>query len=112
MSQLDKIDQLIVNLKEYVSIQYKLSKLEAIQRITVFSASVTNMAIIGVVGFLFVLFSSLSMAFFLSSILGNNYVGFAIIAAFYLLVIIVLFLSKKGIIIAIREKITSQLMNE
>jgi hypothetical protein len=108
----NQIDELSNSLKQYVSINYKLSKLEAIEYSSNLGANAITSLIVGIFGIMFILFFSIFTSFYLSSILKNNYIGFGIVATFYFLVFLTLLLCKKWLRIPIREKITDCLLNQ
>jgi hypothetical protein len=110
--QYDKIERLTDSLKKYVSINYELISLQATERsATVISRLVRNM-IIGQIAILFLLFFSICVSFFISEYIGNNYAGFGIVSAFYLVTGIVLILTRKNAIeIPIRNSIIKKTLN-
>ena len=95
MSNSEKIDEFTYTLKEYVTIQFDLLKMEAAEKVSVFGSEVTSGIIMLVWGLLFVIFISLGAGFYISSILGNTYIGFLLVAAFYFVVGLILFLGRK-----------------
>lgn len=108
----NKIDELSNSLKQYVSINYKLSKLEAIEYSSNLGATAITSIIVGIFGIMFILFSSIFTALYLSSILQNSYMGFGIVAIFYFITFLTLLLCKKWLRIPIREKIVDCLLNQ
>ena len=93
-----KIEELVDSLKDYATTNFELVKLEAIERSAVIGGSICTMVAIGLVGTFFLVFGSLCIGFYLSAQLGNYYVGFGLVAAFYLLMMIVLFVFSSSLI--------------
>ncbi len=94
--QLDKkIDTLAVSIKKYVKINFDLVKLETLQHASVVSSSIVGMLVVALIAGFFMLFTSLFLGFYLSSIFDNNYIGFAIVAVFYLLLGLLIYLNKE-----------------
>lgn len=101
-----KTEELTESLKKYVHINYELNKLEAAERSSVIGSGLISGLLVGLIAILFFFFISLGIGFYLSSLLGDNYSGFGIIAGFYLILGAVVVLGRKRLIqIPIREKI-------
>ena len=87
----------IDQVKAYAETRIKLAKYQAIEK----GSSVTAGIIAGVVtAFCFLLaflFASITLACFLAIVLGTYWAGFGCVALLYLLIGIVVILSKKGI---------------
>ena len=108
-----KIEELTFSLKEYATLQIELLKLEAVERVSVVGAEITGGFIVLVTVLLFVVFISLGACLYLSSILQNNYIGFFIVAGFYFLVSLILFIGRKKIVSnPIREKIINNIFSK
>jgi len=98
MPEHEKIEQLTDSLKKYVNTNYELIKLEAAERTSIIGSGFISGLIVGLVGILFIFFLSLGAGFYLSSLIGNNYTGFSIIAGFYLILGIILIIGRKKMI--------------
>ena len=85
------IENVFNKIEAYIKTTYQLNKLKAIQVSTVVITSVISKICVILVLFLSLITLSLGAAFYLGTILGNDYYGFFIIAAFYFLVAIILF---------------------
>ena len=94
----EKLEALTDSLKEYADTNYELIKLEVIDHSsTIISGIITTLIIILIV-VLFAFFGSMYLAYYLSDLLDVNYIGFAIIGGFYLLLAIIVYLNKKDFI--------------
>ena len=94
----EKLEVLADSLKEYADIRYELLKLEIIdQSSSIISGMISSLIIISVL-VLFTFFGSFYVAYYLSDLLQINYIGFAIVAGFYLLLAIFIYITKKNLI--------------
>ena len=93
-------------------LNYEILKLQATERASVLGSSLFGLLMVGISAFLFVFTLSIGVGFYLSAVLGNAWSGFAIIAAFYLLIAVILFLGRKKMIEKpLRDKIIDKLLN-
>jgi hypothetical protein len=112
MPEYNKLEEITDNLKEYLLLNFEILKLEATERISVIGASLTATLLIGISVFMFVFTLSIGLGFYISAILGDAYSGFAIIAAFYFLLAIILFVGRKKLIERpLRDKIIEKIAN-
>lgn len=113
MPENGKIEEFTENLKDYVKTNYELIKLQAIERSTVIVADLISDLLIGLVVIFVVLFISFWAGFYISAIIGDIYTGFAIVAAFYMLIAIIMLLVRKKLIERpIRNKIIRKIFNK
>lgn len=87
-------DGLITKLKEYAQIRKDLALLTLTEKGSHAVASLLSGSILVLLGLLVFFFGSLALGFFLSEMIGNTYAGFFIIAGFYLLLGIIIYLIK------------------
>ena len=112
MSDVGKIEEIIENLKNYINTNYELLKLKAVERISVSLADLISDFLVGLVLFLFVFFISLWAGFYLSTLVGDNYSGFAIVAGIYLLIgLIMIVLRRKLVEKPLRNKIIRKIFS-
>lgn len=108
-----KLEELTESLKSYVSTNLELIKYQTIERATVIVADLIVNILVGVLLLFFVFFISLWACFYLSALLGDNYSGIAIVAGFYLLVGLILFMVRKKMVIKpLRNKIVSNIFQK
>jgi ABC-type uncharacterized transport system fused permease/ATPase subunit len=90
------IKSLLENTAEYGKTSLKLIKLKALDKTSDVVSSLVPRLVVVIIFGSSLLFLSLGLAFWLGEILGNNSVGFYVIAAFYVMVGIIfqLFLNK------------------
>ena len=108
-----KIEELAGHLKEYINTQIDLAKLTAAEKISSVLAGIIAGAIAAMV-FIFVLvFGSLATAYALSAWIGTGYAGFLIVAGFYLLLGIVVWLARERLIrVPIMKNIIRELFKD
>lgn len=106
-----KLEEITDSLKEYLLLNFEILKLEATERISLIGASLTAVLLVGISVFMFVFTLSIGLGFYISALLGNAYSGFAIIAAFYFVLAIFLFIGRKKLIEKpLRDKIIEKIL--
>lgn len=113
MSELEKIEGLSDSVKQYVQLNYEIIKLEATNKTSEIGSSIFASLIIGIVCFLLVLTLTLGAGFYLSTLLGDTFSGFLIIAGLYLLISIILFVGRNILLEKpIRDNIIRKLLDD
>jgi hypothetical protein len=77
------IESLMASIESYIKTTYQITKLKALEKITLILTSLVSWVIIGVVMLLFALFSSIGLALYLGDLLGKMYYGFFLLAILY-----------------------------
>ena len=98
MPENGRLEILTEGLELYVNTNSELIKLEVAQRSTAIGSSLVGGLLLGLAGMWALLFISLSVAFYISAQRGDIYSGFAIVAGFYFLVLIILWVGRKALI--------------
>jgi hypothetical protein len=107
---LEKIEELIDNLKRYSVSTVELIKLETVDRSSTILSNLISKAIIGLIIVLFLFFVSLGICLFLSEYFANTYLGFGVVAGFYLLLGIILLIGYKKLLVKpIRDKMIQEI---
>ena len=83
------IDRLIDHLIGFVETRFEILKLEAKEESVKVIARLLTMAVIVLFGTLFFIFFSFALAIYLNQVTGSPYMGFVILAAFFLLLWII-----------------------
>ncbi|OFX58328.1 MAG: hypothetical protein A2066_06610 [Bacteroidetes bacterium GWB2_41_8] len=110
MQNIEKLEEITEKLKSYIQTNYELIKLQTIERSSVILAELISNILVGLVVILFVFFLSVCAGFYLSSRLGEYYLGFAIVAGFYFLCsLILIVLRKKLLERPMRDKIITEI---
>lgn len=113
MPEFKKLEELSDSLKQYLLLNIEIVKLEATNHVSAIGSTVASSLVVGISAFLFVFSLSIGLGFYLSALLGDSYSGFAIIAAFYFLLAIILFLGRKRLIERpLRNKIIEIILEE
>jgi hypothetical protein len=94
----EKIDVLTDSVKEYVDTNYELIRLQVIDHTSDIISALIGMLIFGVLFFLFLIFGSFYLAYYLSDQIGIEGIGFAIVGGFYLVMAILFYFNRKSLI--------------
>lgn len=93
------VGDIIDKIKEYIEVKTEQIKLMALARLAKVFSGILTLSIILLIGFFLLFFLSFALAYVLNDALGSTHLGFFLICGFYLLIIIImLILSRKGII--------------
>jgi uncharacterized RDD family membrane protein YckC len=112
MPEFKRLEEISDQFKQYLILNYEIVKLHATERASVIGSSLMSSFIVGLTVFLFVFTLSIGVGFYLSALLNNMYSGFLIIAGFYFLLAIILFIGRKRMIEKpIQDKIIQKLLN-
>ncbi len=89
------VGDIVEKITEYIQIKTELIKLKVIGHVSKLLANVIAMVTIGIVAFFFFFFLSFSLGSYLNVLLESEFLGHLIVAGFYLLLIIIIFLMVK-----------------
>jgi hypothetical protein len=84
------LESLLDKAKEYGITSFELAKLKALEKSTDIVSSLVPGSIVFVLIASFLIFLSLGVAFLIGDLLGKVYLGFLIVAGFYLLVALII----------------------
>src|SRR5665647_2064563 len=90
-NQSSPIESLIERVKSYVETRIDLLRLKAIDKSSSFLSLLISMIVVVLISFIFIMMLSIGVALLLGNLLGKLYYGFFIVAGFYLILGIVLF---------------------
>jgi hypothetical protein len=85
----NSIETLFESVEAYGKTTYELSKLKALDATTTVASSLISRLIIMILATLFVFVLSTGMALMIGEMMGKTYYGFFIVAAFYLLALVI-----------------------
>ncbi len=94
----DDGQSMIDKLKQYVNVRIELAKLSVVEKGSKLFATIVTDSIIGILFVLTFVFASFGLCFYLSEVIGNTYVGFFIVAGFYLLIGLIVYAIKDSIL--------------
>ncbi len=95
--------------KEYAEKRLDLLKMEATEKSSVTAGTFTFLAIAVVAGLFFLILFNIGLGLLIGSYLGNYAYGLLIMAGFYLLIILIVFLARNSIKNAVANKIIQSL---
>ena len=84
------VESLLESAVDYGKTSYELAKLKTLEKTSDVASSLIPHSIVFVLFASFMLFANFGLAFWLGEILGNNYYGFFVVAAFYVITGLVL----------------------
>ncbi len=97
-NQESTVELLIDRVKGYAETRIDLLRLKAIDKSTSFLSLLISMIVVILVGFIAFLVLSIGIALLLGDLLGKSYYGFFIVAGFYLITGLVLYLFKDKVL--------------
>lgn len=89
---------LITTIKEYANIRKDLAMLTFAERSSTAAAGAAAGGVMAILGLFVFFFGSLTLGFYLSEVMGNTYSGFLIVTGFYLIVTLIVYLTKENMI--------------
>jgi hypothetical protein len=108
----EKFADIVTDLKAYTNTRLQLIRLEAVSKITEIGSELFSSLALGLIGFLFILFFSLMAGFYLAAYFKEYYIGFGIVAGFYLLIGLIMYVFRKEIFLTpIRKRIIRRILN-
>ncbi|MBL7697502.1 MAG: hypothetical protein JNK79_05070 [Chitinophagaceae bacterium] len=106
----NKAGDLTDSITEYIQTYYKLTLLNAADKATTIAASTLASVTVFCLGFFVVLFGGIALALWLGSLLDSTALGFVLVAALFVLIIVIIVALKKKIVFpAIRDSLINKL---
>lgn len=96
---------MIETLKEYASKRIDLLKIEATEKSSLSAGMITYLVLMLVAFGFFIILFNFGIAFLIGEALGNHSYGFLIVAAFYMLVMIIIMMCKKRVVNFVADKV-------
>jgi hypothetical protein len=94
----EQVEHLTDDIKQYINTRYELFELRSVDKMSVIGSEVISAIMIALFGFLFLAFISAAVGFYLSSVIGDTYSGFFIVAGFYFVLGAELLIFRKTIV--------------
>lgn len=108
-----QVDELITMLKDYVETRLELTKLQFTDKAGGVAGNSTAFIIILLFGLLVIMFGSLAMAIVISEHFGKGYIGFLLVAIFYLVIgSVIYFFRDKLISKPVTDTFINKILNE
>lgn len=92
------IGDLLERIQDYSKTTIDLIKLKAVDKLAKTVSNVVFVLIMSLLAFFFLLIFNLAISFWLGELLGKTYLGFFVVAGFYVLLILIFILFKKQLI--------------
>jgi len=102
---------IIDQLKEYIELRIKIAKYKAIDGVSEYAAQAVIGVVVAFMGLFLLLFASCTLALYLSTVLSSYWQGFGCVALLYLLIIIIVIMSKRSIKTSIANSVISKTLN-
>ena len=113
MEESSKIENLAKNVKEYVNIQVEIVKLSAINKLSILVAKIAFVFTVAFLSLPFIIFGSMALGYYLSTLTGNIYTGFLLVTGLYLIIGIILFSGRKSLILnPVRNLLIKQILSD
>ncbi len=96
---------MIETLKEYVSKRIDLLKIEATEKSSLSAGVITYLVLMLVAFGFFIILFNFGIAFLIGEALGNHSYGFLIVAAFYMLIMIIIMMCKKRVVNFVADQV-------
>jgi uncharacterized membrane protein YqjE len=110
--KLFKLENIAFNLTGYVESKLELFKLEIRTDVTKALSRAMTLIFLALLGFLFLLFLSLGLAYLVNSFFDAQYVGFFVLALFYGIVFVSLYVNRKALTSNMEEQILKSQKNK
>jgi uncharacterized RDD family membrane protein YckC len=108
-----KAEEFVDHIKEYVNNRIASVKLQAAEKSSKVLSNIIAASIVGGIMLLFTIFLGVGAAYLLSEWIGTTYSGFLIVAGVYLLLALVIWMSKEKILrIPIMNKILQEMFKD
>src|SRR5689334_901168 len=98
MDEQDFFTESKVAAESYIQNRILLLRLEAVEKISKLSAAMFAGLLIGILSVFIILFLSIMLAWLFAGILGSVFLGFGIISAFYIVVLVLLLIFRKKVL--------------
>ena len=93
-----KAEEFVDHIREYVNNRISSVKLQAAERSSKVVSDLSAIAIVAAIMLVFVIFLSMGAAYALSGWIGEAYAGFLIVAGFWLLIAILVWMNKENLL--------------
>jgi len=112
MEEQTKIEELSDKLKSYIDTRYKLIVLNTSDKVSNIGSQLIAYLIIGILAVLFIVLLSIALSLYISSMYGNSFIGFFVVAGVYFISAVLFLLFKKQISTPFRNKIIQEVLSE
>ena len=96
---IENLQQLFVEFKKYLKLQKEYTKLEITEKLSILLSALVLLSVVIILGMVALFYLSFALAYILDPLVGGLMVSFSIIAAFHLLLVLLVFTFRKKLII-------------
>lgn len=96
---METLAQLFGKLRRYVELRLERIQLDTVSKMTLLLSTLLASAVLFVLGCIVVLFLSVSFALFIAPLVGSHALAFALVAAFYLLGFLFLWVNRQRVFV-------------
>ena len=96
--QKNYFEELRTKLESYIQNRILLIKLQVVEKISRLAAGMFAGLMIMILSFFVLLFISIMAAYYLAGLAGSNFIGFGIVAGFYVLLLVLIIVFRKNVI--------------
>jgi hypothetical protein len=105
------IEPLLQKMEDYGKANFEILKLKTIDKAAAVTSTLISRLLLVIAASFFLLALNIALALWLGDLLGKTYLGFLIVAAFYALVVLVLFFIHPRIKAGFSNSIITQMLN-
>lgn len=108
-----KVGDLTDSVTDYIQTYYKLTLLNAADKATGIAASTLASVVIVFLGIFVLMFGGIALGIWLGYLLNNAALGYLLVAALFLLIIVIIFALRKSLVFPmIRDKLINKLYEQ
>ena len=96
---IENLQQLFVEFKKYLKLQKEYTKLEITEKLSILLSALVLLSVVIILGMVALFYLSFALAYILDPLVGGLMVSFSIIAAFHLLLVLLVITFRKKLII-------------
>ena len=97
---IENLQQLFVEFKKYLKLQKEYTKLEITEKLSILLSALVLLSVVIILGMVALFYLSFALAYILDPLVGGLMVSFSIIAAFHLLLVLLVITFRKKLIIS------------
>lgn len=95
MEEENKVEKLLIHLKDYAETQFQLSILSVQNNFVNLLSSMASIVVLGVLLLFILLFTGIGTAIWLGEYFHNYFLGFFYIAGFYILILFIIYFNRE-----------------
>lgn len=100
------------HVRAYCETRVRTEMLKAVEKLSAFTSEMIYIRILAVVFILCLIFGSVALAFFIADVTGRFYIGFLSVTAFYVLVLLLMFLVRNSLTRLMQDKMVGAFLKQ